>query len=125
MKQRVFFTTAALVLSIATVLGLAGCISSHSDVSYGPTGPVVRGETLDRIKIGHTSKEWLLGALGTPSRTSETPDGAEILTYVYTKKVDSRFELCPFFDARDRRDEQTTYIFECRDGVVTRFWKES
>ena len=105
--------------------GLAGCVSSHSDVTYGPMGPAVRGETLDRIKIGHTSREWLLGTLGTPTRSSTTPDGTEVLTYIYTKKVDSNFEFCPFFDAHDRRDEQTTYVFELRDGVVTKFWKES
>jgi hypothetical protein len=126
MKQKAVVMTGVIGLLLAlAALGLAGCVSSHSDVTYGPTGPVVRGETLRQIKIGRTSKEWLLGTLGEPSRTSGTPDGTEILTYVYTKKVDSRFDFCPFLDTHDRREDQITYVFELRDGIVTRFWKET
>jgi outer membrane protein assembly factor BamE (lipoprotein component of BamABCDE complex) len=126
MKQRVFITrTAAVVLSALALLSLTGCISSHSDVTYGSMGPAVRGDTLRQIKIGHTSKEWLLGTLGEPSRSSQTPDGKEVLTYVYTKKVDSNFDFCPFLNTHDRREEQTVYVFELQNGVVCKFWKES
>jgi outer membrane protein assembly factor BamE (lipoprotein component of BamABCDE complex) len=126
MKQRVLITKrAAVVLSALALLSLAGCISSHSDVTYGPTGPAIRGDTLRQIKVGQTTKEWLLGTLGAPSRSSETPDGTEILTYVYTKKVDNNFDFCPFLDSHDRREEQTVYVFELQNGVVCKFWKES
>jgi outer membrane protein assembly factor BamE (lipoprotein component of BamABCDE complex) len=114
---------AAVVLSTLTLL--AGCVSSQSDVTYGSTGPAIRGDTLRQIRIGQTNKEWLLGTLGEPSRSSQTSDGTEILTYVYTKKVDSRFDFCPFLDTHDRREEQTMYVFELQNGVVSKFWKES
>lgn len=124
-RTRAITATGTLVISLLALLALSGCVSSHSDVTYGSTGPAVRGDTLRQIKVGRTTKEWLLGTLGEPSRTSGTSDGTEVLTYVYTKKVDSRFDFCPFLDTHDRREEQTVYVFELKDGVVTKFWKES
>jgi len=116
---------AVLVLSILTMLVPAGCISSHSDVTYGPKGPPVRSDTLRQIKCGETTKSWLLGVLGEPSRTAQTAEGAEILTYEYTRTVDSDVSFFIFFDADDRREERTLHVFEIQDGIVTRHWKES
>jgi hypothetical protein len=114
------------VVTLCVLIGFlaSGCITSRSDVSYGPKGAVVGSSTLRKIKIGQTSKEWLLGTLGEPTRETRIGDGREILRYEYTKKVDNRFELGPFFDSRDKREESTVYCFEIADGVVARFWKE-
>ena len=103
---------------------LAGCISGRSDVSYGPKGPAVGHETLRQIEVGQTSKEWVLGTLGTPTSETATPEGTEILKYVYTKKVDVDFSFCIFFDFDDKREERTVYYFEIANGIVTKFWKE-
>ncbi len=59
-----------------------------------------------------------------PSRTARTAEGTEILTYEYTKTVDSNFSFFIFFDADDRREERTIHIFEIEDGIVTKHWKE-
>jgi hypothetical protein len=106
------------------MLTLAGCISSRSDVTYGPKGPPVRSSTLRQLKCGETSREWLLSVLGEPSRATRTSDNTEVLTYEYTKTVDSDFSFFIFFDADNRREERTVYVFEVQDGVVTRYWKE-
>jgi hypothetical protein len=108
------------------VLGLVlnGCISGSSDVRYGPKGPAVGHGTLKQIEIGQTSKEWVLGTLGTPTSETATPEGTEVLTYVYTKKVDSDLSVFLFLDFDEKREERTVYYFEIADGVVTKFWKE-
>jgi len=103
---------------------LSGCISGRSDISYGPKGPVVGYETIRQIEVGQTSKEWVLGTLGTPTSATATPEGTEILKYVYTKNVDADFSFCIFFDFDDKREERTVYYFEIADGIVTKFWKE-
>ncbi len=103
---------------------LSGCISGRSDVSYGPKGPAVGPETTRQIEIGSTSKEWVLGTFGAPSTETATPEGTEILKYVYTKKVDSDFDAFLFLSFDDEREERTVYYFEIKDGIVTRFWKE-
>lgn len=123
-REKSMMRTGALVLLGLAVLTVAGCISVRSDVTYGPSGPAVRRETLRQVEVGATSKEWLLGVLGTPTRTSRTPDGTDILTYEYTRKIDTDLDFCIFFNLDDRRDEFTTYIFELEDGVVTKYWCE-
>lgn len=105
-------------------LVLSGCISGRSDVRYGPEGPAVGHETIRQIEIGQTSKEWVLGTLGTPSSATATPEGTEILKYVYTKKIDSDLDVFLFLDFDENREERTVYYFEIADGVVANFWKE-
>ena len=112
------------VLCAAFGLVLSGCISGRSNISYGPKGPVVGHETIRQIEVGQTSKEWVLGTLGTPTSATATPEGTEILKYVYTKNVDADFSFCIFFDFDDKREERTVYYFEIADGIVTKFWKE-
>ncbi len=112
------------ILSVVAAIALAGCISSHSDVSYGPKGPAVGGDTLRQIECGQTTKGWLLAVLGEPSCETRASNGSEILTYEYTKTVDSDFSFFILFDADDRREERTTYIFEIENGIVTRYWKK-
>jgi len=103
---------------------LSGCISGRSDVRYGPEGPAVGHETIRQIDIGQTSKEWVLGTFGKPTSETTTPEGTEILKYVYTKKVDSDLDVFLFLDFDEKHEYRTTYYFEIADGVVTKFWKE-
>jgi outer membrane protein assembly factor BamE (lipoprotein component of BamABCDE complex) len=112
------------VLYGVTGLVLSGCISGRSNVTYGPEGPAVGHETLRQIKVGQTSREWVLGTLGAPTSETTTPEGTQILKYVYTKNVDSDLDVFLFLDFDDQREERTVYYFEIADGIVSRFWKE-
>ncbi len=125
MKRKTWMMRAGgLVLLVAMMLAGVGCVSSHSDVTYGSKGPAVPSSTLRQIKVGETSKSWLLGVLGEPSRSARTSPSTEVLTYVYTKTVDSNFSFFIFFDSDNRREERTVHVFEVEDGIVTRHWKE-
>jgi hypothetical protein len=112
------------VLCGVLALILSGCISGRSDVRYGPEGPAAGHETIRQIEIGQTSREWVLGTLGKPTSATMTPDGMEILKYVYTKKVDSDLDVFLFLDFDEKHEYRTTFYFEIADGVVTNFWKE-
>jgi hypothetical protein len=92
-------TSGALALCLAGLLTTSGC-------------------------IGQTSKEWLLGTLGQPTRVTQTSEGTEIMTYEYTKKIDSDFEVFLLLDMKDKREERTVYTFELTDGIVTEYWKD-
>ncbi|HNS18976.1 MAG TPA: hypothetical protein PKH24_00680 [Sedimentisphaerales bacterium] len=125
MKRSVNMTKAGLsILLILVAMVLAGCISSHSDISYGPKGPAVGNDTLRQIQCGETTKGWLLAVLGEPSRVARSANGPEILTYEYTKTIDSDFSFFIFFNADDRREEHTIYVFEIENGIITRYWKK-
>ena len=122
--RRMGASVVLVVLYAVSGLVLTGCISGRSNVQHGPKGPVVGQETIRQIKVGETSKEWVLGTLGTPSSEVATPEGTEILKYEYTKDIDSKFEFCIFFEFDDKRQERTVYYFEITNGIVTKFWKE-
>lgn len=125
MKKRVSIVVAGAWVSLfLAALTLGGCVSGRSDVTYGPKGPPVGHSTLKQIRIDRTSKEWLLGTLGAPTRQTRTPEGTEILTYEYIKKIDSDLDVFLILDFDDKREERTVLYFELTDGVVTRFWKE-
>ena len=125
MKQGACAVKAALaVLCVLAALGLAGCISARSDVTYGPKGPPVGDCTLRQIECGQTSGQWLRTVLGEPTREDRLPDGTELLTYEYTRKVDTDFDLFLLLDIDDKHEEHTTYVFELQDGIVTEYWKE-
>jgi hypothetical protein len=114
-----------LVISYLLVMViLVGCISGKTNIKYGPNGPPVGSKTLKQIKVGQTTKAWLISTLGQPSSESKTPDETEVLKYHYVKEVDSSFEISPFLDFDDEKEEHITFYFELKDGIVTRFWKD-
>ena len=113
----------AILCMLVVVIG-SGCISSQSDVTYGPKGPAVGSSTLGKVKVGQTSEAWVLGTLGEPSSETVTSDDTRILRYEYTRSVDSRFSMPLIVDSHDKRESRTVYVFEITDGIVTRFWKE-
>ena len=125
MEHRMSAATAGIMaLCLMAFAAMSGCISNHSDVTYGPEGPAVSANTFHQVKVGQTSKEWLLGVFGEPTRTAKTPDGAEVMTYIYTRKVNSNFSFSPFLDLEGTKEQRTTYYFELRDGVVSKSWSE-
>lgn len=125
MNAKKMGTSAGLVILCGALgLVLSGCISGRSDVSYGPEGPAVGHETIRQVKVGQTSKEWVLGTLGAPTSETATPEGTGILKYVYTKNIDSDIDVFLFLEFDDKREERTVYYFEIADGIVTKFWKE-
>jgi len=125
MAERKMMASAGTILLCAVFgFALTGCISGRSDVRYGPKGPAVGTETLRQIQVGSTSKEWVLGMLGEPTSQTQTPEGTEILRYVYTKMVDSDFSAFLLLNFDDKREDRTVLYFEITDGIVTRYWRE-
>ncbi len=123
-ERKTVASAGTMLLCVMFGLVLTGCISGRSDVRYGPKGPAVGAETLRQIQVGSTSKEWVLGTLGEPTSQTQTPEGTEILRYVYTKMVDSDFCVFLLLNFDDKREDCTVLYFEIADGIVTRYWRE-
>jgi len=125
MEHRMSAAVAGMtILCLMMLVATSGCISNHSDVTYGPQGPAVSAATFQQVKAGQTSKEWLLAVFGEPTRSAKTPDGAEVMTYIYTRKVNSNFSFSPFLDLDGTKEQRTTYYFELRNGIVSKCWSE-
>ena len=113
-----------LALVLAGTLLASGCLVSKNDVTYGPKGPAIGAGTTRQIKLGQTSKEWLLDRLGEPTSETETAEGTQLLKYVYTKKIDGKFVLFPVLVLDNNKETRTVYYFEIKDDAIIRYWKE-
>jgi hypothetical protein len=66
-----------VVASALLALTLGGCLAASSSSSY-ETGRQVTSATLDKIKIGVTTENWLIGALGEPTSRQLVAEGEAI-----------------------------------------------
>lgn len=113
------------LLGVLCLLPLAGCLVYHNDVRYGEKGKAPSENTLDQVQSGTTTKDWVLAALGEPSRQSTAKNGAEVLEYDYSRKKDNQFVFVPFVFINDEGEQRQTLYFQIENGVVTNFWKET
>ena len=116
------FNEIALFVSLAvTLVLLAGCVATQSDVHYSG----VENSQLRQIESGRTTKDQLLAIVGEPTEESMTEDGSEILRYRCIEKKDNKFAMFPPPIAiEDKKEIEHTVVFKLKDGIVQRHWKE-
>jgi hypothetical protein len=72
------------------------------------------------------TKDELVATFGDPTELLLTDDDAEILRYKCIRKKDNKFVLFPPpIVIKDDKAVEHTVVFEVRDGIVQRYWKES
>lgn len=122
MKKTPLFATTLL----ATSLLATGCtvISSHSKTHV--SGVTVNQETLSKVEPGHTTKSWLISALGEPNSITppQSQDGVEILRYTSKQVTDRHAHLLLIFNDHSTNVKEETYLFEFKDGILNRYWRE-
>jgi len=113
---------ALFVSLVATSVLVVGCVVCKTDEQY--TG--IQTETLKQVERGQTTKDWLVATFGEPSERSVTEEGTELLKYKCTKKKDNKFVLFPPpIVIKDEKEMEHTVVFEVKDGIVQRYWKET
>ena len=112
---------ALFVLLVAMSALLVGCVVCKTDEHY--TG--IEDQALKQIDCGQTTKEQLVARFGEPSEQSLTDEGAEILRYKCVRTKDNKFAMFPPpIVIKDDKTVEHTVVFELKDGVVQRYWKE-
>jgi outer membrane protein assembly factor BamE (lipoprotein component of BamABCDE complex) len=113
---------AAAALIAAAVL-LPGClVSSQSHESY--TGTQVSEATFDQIQPGVTTKAWIEGTLGQPSKKTTLDDGGEVWKWSFTKvKQSSGAILFIFGGSSTTTTGGSVYVEFGPNGVVRRAWR--
>lgn len=101
---------------------LPGCLSFSTDIST--SGAVVDEGDRDLLTPGKTNRQAVIELLGNPSRSVQTNDTTEILTYRSTVHHKSRACLV-LLNAREEKRYLNSFHVELQDGVVTRTWEES
>ena len=112
----------ALFVSLLAMLVLmGGCVVYNADEQY--TG--VENKMLKEIECGQTTRDWLVETFGEPTELLMTDDGGEILRYKCVKKKDNKFVMFPPpIVIKDDKQVEHVIVFEVKDGVVQRYWKE-
>ncbi len=112
----------ALFVSLLAMLVLmGGCVVYNADEQY--TG--VENKMLKEIECGQTTRDWLVETFGEPTELLMTDDGGEILRYKCVKKKDNKFVMFPPpIVIKDDKQVEHVVVFEVKDGVVQRYWKE-
>ncbi len=105
------------------LLAMGGCFSAQSSKTH--TGAMVGKETLKKVELGKTTKQWLITVLGEPTASSETPDGAEILKYESVEEVSNNTDTSFLGRATETIKTRRTHYFEIREGIVQRYWQDS
>ena len=112
----------ALFVSLFAMLALmGGCVVYNADEQY--TG--VENKMLKEVECGQTTRDWLVETFGEPTELLMTDDGGEILRYKCVKKKDNKFVMFPPpIVIHDDKQVEHVVVFEVKDGVVQRYWKE-
>jgi len=107
------------LLAMSVLMG--GCVVYNADEQY--TG--VENKMLKEIECGQTTRDWLVETFGEPTELLMTDDGGEILRYRCVKKKDNKFVMFPPpIVIKDDKQVEHVVVFEVKDGVVQRYWKE-
>ncbi len=106
---------------LAMLVLMGGCVVYNADEQY--TG--VENKMLKEIECGQTTRDWLVETFGEPTELLMTDDGGEILRYKCVKKKDNKFVMFPPpIVIKDDKQVEHVVVFEVKDGVVQRYWKE-
>lgn len=113
---------AVLALSIG-LLALPGCLVSSTNWSEVEGTPITFN-ALDRVVVGETTEDWVLGTFGDPSSRTDLEDGTTILRYESRETRSGRGSVFLLLKASSRKTTTSRTIFEIRDGVVCDWWVE-
>ena len=122
MKLHKYSGNGLVAALVAASVLITGCVVCETDEQY--TG--IENNTLKEVECGQTTRDWVIETFGEPSEQILTDDGGEILKYKCIRKKDNKFVMFPPpIVIRDEKDVEHIVVFEVRDGIVQRYWKES
>jgi len=106
-------------LALGISLFAASCGSKDHDAR-----PAIRlgDETLQQIKRGKTTEQWLRAVIGPPTSEARV-EGIEPVHVLRYSTVESSTGFLSFFSARSPRTTATVY-FIVTDGIVQNFWAD-
>jgi hypothetical protein len=122
MKLNKYGKVSIFAALLAMSVLITGCVVCETDEQY--IG--VDNNKLKQVECGQTTRDWVIETFGEPSEQALTDDGSEILKYKCIRKKDNQFVMFPPpIVISDEKDFKHTVVFEVRDGIIQRYWKES
>ena len=107
---------------LLTFASLNGCIlSTNSTVSYLEGRRPVAASLASQIRIGKTTKQWIIENLGPPTDTAAVSEGVEVLHYVATKQRKGSLDVIILGTFRESKESTETFFVSLEDGLVADF----
>jgi hypothetical protein len=97
-------------------------VSSRNSVTR--EGPHVGGGTFAEIRPGNTTGEWVLAALGEPTRRATLDDGSEIWRWSATEEKSGSGSVWLLYDGHSHKEVVTNHFVQVKDGVVVKKWRD-
>ncbi|MCE2424072.1 MAG: hypothetical protein J4F45_03060 [Pseudomonadales bacterium] len=110
------------VAVLAATLGLGGCVFVVDSDSHYRHGKLRGSTSLDAIKPGTTSREWILEKLGQPHSSYVNEAGNEVLRYLSVYEHDTEVAFFLLFDIDVSKEEINTLHVELEEDLVRSFW---
>ncbi len=106
------------VLLLFPLLALTACVYVQ-DSHVRDKGREVSQQTVAKIELGKTTKDWVLTNLGTPDRIQAEKEGLEVYEYIRERSQHSekKFILLFSLESDELIDRKITRVV-MRDGIV-------
>ena len=112
----------ALLVIVAGVVA-TGCLLTVQSDSRWRHGSAAM-DSVDRIKSGATSRDWILDHLGNPDSSYVNSHGNEVMRYVSRRETDAEVHLFLLFSIDVSDEEVHTIHVEIEDEIVKGWWVE-
>lgn len=135
----------ALMLALCAGAALQGCDTSKPmrlETTFKLDGPIqmqmqmmapsmrydgtfVSEPLFDQVKVGTTTRDWLVAAFGEPDRTSTLPDNSEYLVWAYRLAAvkGEGINVLSVDTKKSNEPAQVTTIVHVVNGIVREKWR--
>jgi hypothetical protein len=112
----------ASVLALVLVCGCGPIVSSHNTVKR--SGPEVGAATFAEVRPGKTTGDWVLAALGEPSRRATLADGSELWVWTTKEHKSGSGSVWLLYGGQSDKETLRNAYVQVTDGVVTKKWRD-
>jgi len=119
------FTLFFILCSVYIFLSGCALVDIDQEVSLDHQGVLITSEILDSIKVGKTTKGWVLDHLGHPGRTEALGGGNELYTYLLRQRVKRRAHILLLFRYKKTKSYQVKFNIEFKKGIVSSVWGDN
>ena len=113
----------AATLALVGILASGGAclVNTRSNTRYVCGRAPVPSSVAREIRVGVTTKEWILENLGAPSSTDAIDGSGEVLHYVSTEKKTGKLSVFVIGSFEEDKERSESFFVTLRDGIVTDF----
>jgi outer membrane protein assembly factor BamE (lipoprotein component of BamABCDE complex) len=114
------------ISALFCILLISSCsiVERKTEVIYTADDKRVPEKIINSVRVGKTTKNWLVENLGEPNRVEENEQGLEDYLYEYTKNTGSYTSVFLLYSAESREQITITVHFEFEGDILKKYWAQ-